>query len=114
MRRLETPLEVVVVDDGSTDSTAERLREVAGVDGVTVLRHDMNRGKGAALRTGFAHVRGEIVAVLDADLEYDPVDLLALMQPILDGAADVVTARGSRAAVRSACSCSGTSSATAS
>ena len=90
VRRLETPLEVVVVDDGSTDSTAERLREVAGDDGVTVLRHAANRGKGAALRTGFAQARGEIVAVLDADLEYDPVDLGALMQPILDGVADAV------------------------
>jgi glycosyltransferase involved in cell wall biosynthesis len=90
VRRLETPLEVVVVDDGSTDSTAERLREVAGDEGVTVLRHAANRGKGAALRTGFAQARGEIVAVLDADLEYDPVDLGALMQPILDGVADAV------------------------
>jgi len=90
VRRLETPLELVVVDDGSTDSTAERLRELDGADDLTLLHHETNRGKGAALRTGFARARGEIVAVLDADLEYDPVDLLALMQPILDGVADVV------------------------
>jgi glycosyltransferase involved in cell wall biosynthesis len=90
VRRLETPLEVVVVDDGSTDSTPERLAEAAADGGVTVLRHEVNRGKGAALRTGFARARGEIVAVLDADLEYDAQDLPALMQPILDGVADVV------------------------
>ncbi len=81
--------QIVVVDDGSTDDTAARLATVDHPD-VQVVRHDRNRGKGAALRTGFALARGEIVAVQDADLEYDPVDLPALMQPILDGKADVV------------------------
>jgi glycosyltransferase involved in cell wall biosynthesis len=90
VRRLEVPLEVVVVDDGSTDGTPERLATLASDEVVRVVRHDANRGKGAALRTGFAGARGEIVAVLDADLEYDPAELVALMQPIRDGVADVV------------------------
>ncbi len=81
--------QIVVVDDGSSDATPEVLAAVRHPD-VEVVRHERNRGKGAALRTGFARARGEIVAVQDADLEYDPVDLPALMQPILDGKADVV------------------------
>jgi glycosyltransferase involved in cell wall biosynthesis len=93
VRRLqELPFtrQIVVVDDGSRDGTAARLRELDGDRDVEVVRHERNRGKGAALRSGFARARGEIVAVQDADLEYDPVDLPALMQPILDGHADVV------------------------
>ena len=81
--------QIVVVDDGSTDGTAAKLATLDHPD-VEVVRHHSNRGKGAALRTGFALARGRIVAVQDADLEYDPVDLPALMQPILDGKADVV------------------------
>jgi glycosyltransferase involved in cell wall biosynthesis len=81
--------QIVVVDDGSTDGTAARLATVDHPD-VQVISHARNLGKGAALRTGFAVARGHIVAVQDADLEYDPVDLPALMQPILDGKADVV------------------------
>jgi glycosyltransferase involved in cell wall biosynthesis len=81
--------QIVVVDDGSTDGTTACLATLDHPD-VQVVHHDRNRGKGAALRTGFALARGQIVAVQDADLEYDPVDLPALMQPILDGKADVV------------------------
>jgi glycosyltransferase involved in cell wall biosynthesis len=79
--------QIVVVDDCSQDGTADL---VAGLDGVELLRHERNLGKGAALRTGFARVRGKVVVVQDADLEYDPADIPGLIQPILDGHADVV------------------------
>jgi len=89
LRELPFSKQIVVVDDGSSDGSAARLAALDHAD-VEVLHHDRNRGKGAALRTGFARARGEIVAVQDADLEYDPVDLPALMAPILEGRADVV------------------------
>lgn len=81
--------EIVLVDDCSTDGTGELLAELAD-DGVRVFTHDRNRGKGAALRTGFQHVRGEIVIVQDADLEYDPAEYPRLIQPIVENRADVV------------------------
>ncbi len=84
--------EVIVVDDCSTDGTRERLKELASCAGeqIRVFFHDRNRGKGAALRTGFAQARGEIVIVQDADLEYDPAEYSNLIQPILANKADVV------------------------
>ena len=82
--------QIVIVDDGSSDGTAERLRGLDGNGEIVVRRHERNRGKGAALRTGFALAEGQIVAVQDADLEYDPRDLPGLMEPILSGVADVV------------------------
>ena len=87
----ETPYrkEIIIVDDGSADGTREVLRRLQG-DDVRVIYHDKNQGKGAALRTGFAQTRGEIVLVQDADLEYNPADYPALLQPILDGRADAV------------------------
>ena len=82
--------EIIVVDDGSTDGTVELLKQTAFDDRVRLFFHDRNRGKGAALRTGFGHVTGEIVAIQDADLEYDPNEFAEMIKPILDGVADVV------------------------
>jgi glycosyltransferase involved in cell wall biosynthesis len=79
--------ELVVVDDGSTDGTRETLRKI---DGVRLIEHPQNQGKGAALRTGFAAASGDVVIVQDADLEYDPRDYPKLLEPIEDGRADVV------------------------
>ena len=81
--------ELVVVDDGSTDGTREWLTSSADGD-VRAIFHDVNRGKGAALRTGFAAAAGDVILVQDADLEYDPDDYAKLLRPILDGKADVV------------------------
>ena len=80
---------LVVVDDCSTDGTADYLRGISA-DGLLCLFHDRNRGKGAALRTGFAHATGDIILVQDADLEYDPEDYPKLLRPIVEGKADVV------------------------
>ena len=84
--------EIIIVDDFSIDGTREKLRsEISLVPGVTkVLYHDKNLGKGAALRTGFAAATGEIVIVQDADLEYDPSQYSTIIEPILQGKADVV------------------------
>ena len=81
--------ELIVVDDCSTDRTGELLAELDDPR-ITVLRHGLNQGKGAALRTGFAHARADYVVVQDADLEYDPAEFGKLLAPLLDGNADVV------------------------
>jgi glycosyltransferase involved in cell wall biosynthesis len=82
--------EIIVVDDFSTDGCRETLKTKVEPAGVRVIYHDRNQGKGAALRTGFLHATGEIVIVQDADLEYDPNEYSYIVQPILDGKADVV------------------------
>jgi glycosyltransferase involved in cell wall biosynthesis len=83
--------EILLVDDCSRDGTREVLRKMdADHADLKVLFHEVNRGKGAALRTGFAAATGDIVLIQDADLEYDPKEYPRLLQPILDGHADVV------------------------
>lgn len=83
--------EIIVIDDFSTDGTRERLEEIIhSQDNIKVLYHNRNKGKGAALRTGFASLTGDVVIIQDADLEYDPVDYPRLLEPIIDGRADVV------------------------
>jgi glycosyltransferase involved in cell wall biosynthesis len=82
--------EIIVVDDASIDGTRQKLESLEGEPGFRVIFHDRNRGKGAALRTGFQAATGEVVIVQDADLEYDPREYGKLLAPIRAGKADVV------------------------
>jgi glycosyltransferase involved in cell wall biosynthesis len=109
VQKVEIQKELIIVDDGSTDGTREWLYEQFGQDSgdeevskkkscesmadrpqVRVLIHQRNQGKGAALKTGFRHARGNIVIVQDADLEYSPEDYLRLLEPLVTDRADVV------------------------
>jgi glycosyltransferase involved in cell wall biosynthesis len=83
-------VQLVVVDDCSTDGTGELLTRLRDEMGFTLVRQPKNQGKGAALRTGFAHVSGDLVVIQDADLEYSPEELPGLIQLICEGRADVV------------------------
>jgi len=82
--------EIILVDDFSTDGTREILKVYENKENFKVLYHNRNQGKGAALRTGFSNVGGDIIIIQDADLEYNPSDYGTLLEPILDGRADVV------------------------
>ena len=96
-RVLDAPIdldrEIILVDDYSTDGTRDLYNGLAGEfpgADIRVFQHASNKGKGAALRTGFTQVRGDVVIIQDADLEYSPDDYPRLLKPILDGRADVV------------------------
>lgn len=93
--RFPIPHELVVVDDGSSDGTEQILDATAWPETVSIHRHSTNRGKGAAVRTALAHARGDVTAILDADLEYRAADIGPLLALLLDGKANV--AFGSRA-----------------
>ena len=82
--------QIIIVDDGSTDGTREVLKGIDDQADIDIIYHDTNKGKGAALSTGFAAATGDICIVQDADLEYDPQEFPLVIQPILDGKADVV------------------------
>jgi len=90
VQAVDLPKEVIVVDDFSTDGTRGVLSGLLPSDDLRIVLQPRNMGKGAALRTGFENVRGDIVVVQDADLEYDPSEYPILIQPILAGKADVV------------------------
>ena len=85
-------MQLVAVDDCSRDGTYERLaaRAAASAGSICIARHEVNKGKGAAIQTARANATGDIVVIQDADLEYDPTDIPALIAPILDGHADAV------------------------
>jgi glycosyltransferase involved in cell wall biosynthesis len=83
-------LELIIVDDGSTDGTSEQLFAREWPENVRLFKHDTNMGKGAAVRTALTHARGEVSAIMDADLEYDPNDLKALLPPLTDGLSNAV------------------------
>jgi glycosyltransferase involved in cell wall biosynthesis len=82
--------EVIAVDDGSTDHTPDILQAFGRSEGLIALRHERNRGKGAAVRTGLVRSTGDVVVIQDADMEYDPADVPELIRPIVEGYADVV------------------------
>src|SRR4051794_16302912 len=88
LRELPLDSQIVVVDDGSTDGTPARLSALAGDDLVVITQ--ANRGKGAAVRAAIPHADGDVIVIQDADLEYDPRDVPGLIEPIVDGVADVV------------------------
>jgi dolichol-phosphate mannosyltransferase len=89
--KTDLKLEQIIVDDCSTDKSLAITQDLPKrYSEITVLRHERNRGKGAALRTGFTHARGDFAGIQDANMEYDPQDFHTLLQPLADNKADVV------------------------
>ena len=84
------PLEIIVVDDGSSDGCCDTIGDLVDGEFVRLIRHEENQGKGAALATGIRHARNDLLTVMDADLEYDPGDYRQLLEPLLAGEARVV------------------------
>ena len=97
VRAVDLRKEIVVVEDGSTDGTRAILRQEEKKGDLKVFYHEVNRGKGAAVRTGLEHASGDVIIIQDADLEYDPREYPKLLKPILEGQAEVVY--GSRSLV---------------
>lgn len=86
----ELDKEIIVIDDYSTDGTREILKNCKVNADIKIFYHDKNKGKGAALRTGFSKVTGDFIIIQDADLEYDPSEYEKILKPLIDGKADVV------------------------
>ena len=90
VKSMDVATEILIVDDGSQDGTRDILKNLDGDDGIRVLMHERNQGKGAAVRTGIKAATGDVILIQDADLEYDPRDYPELLKPLEEGLADVV------------------------
>jgi glycosyltransferase involved in cell wall biosynthesis len=90
VQSMDVAREILIIDDGSQDGTRDLLQKMDAQNGIRVILHERNQGKGAAVRTGIKAAQGDIILIQDADLEYDPRDYPKLLQPIEEGLADVV------------------------